>query len=165
MNHVDKIITSSIKLIRNVCSVLLALMLLITSAHVFFRYVMNNPLIWSEETSLILLIWFGFFAVSNELYHGNHMAITMFYDKFPTKIKRAVDLVRHFIVAAFCVVMTIYLVKITASIGGNRLPVSGMPKIFLYIPVIISSVLMLFYSIVLFIKSLRDNYIMEGKVD
>lgn len=160
MNYLDKVITNSINMIRNVCALLLMLMMVVTSLHVFFRYMLNSPLIWSEEFALLLLIWFGFFSISNELYHDNHMAIIMFYEKFPVKIRRFIDVVRHFIVGAFCLIMTIYLYKITASVGGNKLPVSGLPKIIMYIPVIISSILMLFYSFVLFVKTLRENFFM-----
>lgn len=162
MEYIDKIIAFFIKLIRNICSGLLALMLVITTMHVFFRYVLNNPLIWSEEISLVLLIWFGFFAISNELYNGNHMALVMFYEKFPPKLKKIVDLIKYFIIAAFCMLMTVHLYIIIVSISGAKLPVSGIPKIVLYIPVIISSILMFFYSIILFIKALKYNYLTKG---
>ncbi|WP_058484912.1 TRAP transporter small permease [Defluviitalea phaphyphila] len=154
MDYIDKIISKCIDLFRNFCSVLLGIMLIITSLHVFFRYVMNSPLIWSEETSLLLLIWFGFFSISNELYYENHIAIVMFYDKFPKKVKQILDIIRHLIITIYSVIMTKYLFVITMSIGKNKLPVSGIPKIFMYIPVILAAIMMCLYSIVLFINSI-----------
>jgi TRAP-type C4-dicarboxylate transport system permease small subunit len=155
MDNLDRIVTKGIEIIRGICSILIGLMLAITTIQVIFRYIFNNPLVWSEEVSLVLLIWFGFLAISNELYHGNHMAIVMFYEKFPAKVRWVIDLVQHTIVALFCGIMIVYLLKITQSIKGNTLPVSGLPKIILYIPVIMSSVLMLFYSILLLVKVAR----------
>lgn len=155
MDSLERIITKGIEVIRGICSVLIGLMLAITTIQIIFRYVFNNPLVWSEEVSLVLLIWFGFLAISNELYHGNHMAIVMFYEKFPAKVQWAIDLVQHAVVSLFCGVMIVYLFKIASSIKGNTLPVSGLPKIILYIPVILSSMLMLFYSMVLLAKVAR----------
>ncbi|WZL81161.1 TRAP transporter small permease [Vallitaleaceae bacterium 9-2] len=154
MQKIDNIILKVIALFRGICSVLLVLTLSITGIHVLFRYVFNNPLIWSEEASLLLLIWFGFFSIANELYFEDHIAIVMFYEKLPVKVQRGLDIIRHLVVASFCTIMTYYLIIITNSIIGNTLPVSGLPKILMYIPVIIASILMVIYSLLLFIKSL-----------
>ncbi len=164
MESIDRIINVFIRIVRNICSVLLGLMLLITSLHVLFRYVFKNPLIWSQEISLLLLIWFGFFSISNELYSGNHMAIEMFYNKFSPSTKKVADTIRYFVVTVFCLFMAYYLVVISESILGGILPVSGLPKVIMYIPVLISSILMLLYSIVLLIKSVKENYFSKGEV-
>lgn len=164
MDTLDRFITKGIGVVRGICSVLIGLMLAITTIQVIFRYVFNNPLVWSEEISLVLLIWFGFLAISNELYEGNHMAIVMFYEKFPARVRWVIDLVQNVIVALFCMVMIVFLFKITGSLSGVDLPVSGLPKVILYIPVILSSVLMLFYSIVLFVKVARKGSNHEGEM-
>ena len=153
MQQIESIILKIIDLFRNICSGLLVLTLCITGLHVFFRCVLNNPLIWSEEASLLLLIWFGFFSISNELFLEDHIAIVMFYEKLPKKAQQLLDIIRHLILGVFCIIMTYYLVVITNSIAGNTLPVSGLPKILMYIPVIIASILMSLYSIILLIRT------------
>lgn len=41
---------------------LVAAIAIVVTAHVFFRYVLNSPLGWSDELSRYLMVWLGFFA-------------------------------------------------------------------------------------------------------
>ncbi len=53
---------STIWLCNQVEVVLIALMLIIILTQVFFRYVLNNSLVWPEEAARFLMVWMTFIA-------------------------------------------------------------------------------------------------------
>ena len=74
----DKILTVSFKVLKAVlCAVLLG-MVVILMAHIFFRYVLNNSLSWSEELFKILLVWLVMLSVSVLAARMEHVAIVIF---------------------------------------------------------------------------------------
>ena len=161
IEKMDTLAEKVIAVVQNVCSALLIIMLGIVFVDVFARYVFNSPIIWSEEITLMLLIWFGFFSMSNELYHGNHMSLTLAYVKFSAKTKRIVSLVNSGLMFVLFVFMAITIVRILLVISTAKMPVSGLPKALLYIPVFCSAILMCFYSIALFVKNLYKDFTKE----
>jgi TRAP-type C4-dicarboxylate transport system permease small subunit len=158
MNKLDSFIEKIINAVENICSVLLVVMLGIVFASVFARYLFNSPIIWSEEITLMLLIWFGFFSISNELYFEKHMSLTMAYNKFSPKKKKIISLTNVAFFIFFFSLMAVNLVRIISVISTNRMPVSGIPKVFLYIPVLCSAILMIIYSVALFFKKLHTDF-------
>jgi len=161
MNKLDSMINKIIDTMQNICSILLLIMLGIVFVDVFARYLFNSPIIWSEELTLMLLIWFGFFSMSNELYHEKHIRLTMAYDKFSPRKKKIVSLINILLFTIFFILMSYNIVLIMLNIGSMKMPVSKLPKVMLYIPVFCSSVLMTFYSIALFFKKLHFDFTKE----
>lgn len=161
MNKLDSFIEKIITTVESICSVLLVVMLTIVFASVITRYLFNSPIIWSEEITLMLLIWFGFFSISNELYFEKHMSLTMAYGKFSPKKKKIVSLINVVLFIIFFSLMAINLIRIISVISTNRMPVSGIPKAFLYIPVLCSAILMIIYSVALFFKKLHTDFSIE----
>src|SRR5262249_48299731 len=50
---------------------------------VFFRYVLNNSLVWSDELALILFVWATFFSISSGYLHGAHVKVDVFVEMLP----------------------------------------------------------------------------------
>lgn len=153
MDKVDAIVRKVIKYVRLVACYLMLLIIVVAVAQVFARYVLNNSIIWSEEFCMVVLIWFGFFCISSEVYLGGHMAVDFFYNHFPKWIQKTCDILRNLVITAFSVVMVIYTIKVSSVIGDKLLPISGLPKIIIYIPVTACAVMMAIYGIVLTIQS------------
>ena len=53
---------STIWLCNQVEIALIALMMIVILIQVFFRYVLNNSLVWPEETARFLMVWMTFIA-------------------------------------------------------------------------------------------------------
>ena len=64
---------------------------------VFFRYVLNLPLAWSEGIQIYGHIWIVFLTVPIAYNRGAHIVTTMLFDRFPPGLRRtvavAIDLV------------------------------------------------------------------------
>ncbi len=65
---------------------MIALFLLIFAlvlAQVVFRYVLNDPLVWSEELARLAFVWVAMLAWSLGLRRRSHIAVTVFGDALP----------------------------------------------------------------------------------
>ncbi|OGO39825.1 MAG: hypothetical protein A2147_06740 [Chloroflexi bacterium RBG_16_57_8] len=55
--------------------VLMAILVAIVVASVFFRYILLSPLTWSEEVGRYMMIWLGFLAASIAVRQGLHVGV------------------------------------------------------------------------------------------
>jgi TRAP-type C4-dicarboxylate transport system permease small subunit len=73
LDHVSRIILGA----------LIGLIVLVTCMAVWWRYVLNDPLSWTEQISRILFVWVTFLGAAS-LYRGvQHIAIDMLYLALP----------------------------------------------------------------------------------
>ena len=72
--------------------VFVAAMSLIVGAQVFWRYVLNNSIIWAEEAARYLLVWITMLGASVALRRGHHVAVTMVRQALPRPLARASNL-------------------------------------------------------------------------
>ena len=59
-------------------AVLLVAVIVMNLAQVFFRYVLVDPLSWTEETMRYSTTWLVFLAAGSALFRGEHMVINLF---------------------------------------------------------------------------------------
>ena len=74
----------------------------IVSASVFFRYVLNDSLSWSEELAKYAMLWLVFLGAPIALRLGVHPNIEILVSKFPRRITQAILTVMHLAVFIFC---------------------------------------------------------------
>ena len=60
---------------------------------VFFRYILNNSLVWSDEVVLILFVWVIMFAIASGYLHGSHINFDLLVGILTDKWKRIVKIV------------------------------------------------------------------------
>jgi len=74
------------------CGIMFAtftLMVILTFLQVVFRYVLEQPLSWSEEGAKYMLMWATYTGASVAFYEGKHINATLFTDLFSTRVKAA----------------------------------------------------------------------------
>ncbi len=71
---------------------LMAAIVLIVSLGVFFRFVLNNSLSWTEEIAKYLLVWLSFIGSATALRKGTHIGITILSDTFKGKVKNIAEI-------------------------------------------------------------------------
>ncbi|NBR39108.1 MAG: TRAP transporter small permease [Alphaproteobacteria bacterium] len=74
----------------------------IVTAGVFFRYVLNDSLSWSEELAKYAMLWLVFLGAPIALRLGVHPNIEIIISRFPSKATRAILAVMHLAVFIFC---------------------------------------------------------------
>ncbi|WFE74779.1 TRAP transporter small permease [Roseinatronobacter sp. S2] len=84
-----------------------AVMVGVVLAATFFRYVLNDPITWSEELARYLMIWIGLVGASVTLRHGEHIRITAIRKLLPAPLRMITDLFVAAAIGWFLWVMTV----------------------------------------------------------
>ena len=72
---------------------------------VFFRYIMQNPFMWTEEVARYLLVWMGFTAISIALRQGKHIQVEVLPNLVPSIVAKAVGYGVDALIALFFIVL------------------------------------------------------------
>ncbi len=59
---------------------------------VFFRYVLNSSLSWSDEVVRYLFVWFTLFGAAVTLREREHIRVEYFVEKLPRALRRCVEM-------------------------------------------------------------------------
>lgn len=115
--------------LRVVVGALFATIITLTIAQVFFRFVLNSPLIWSEELARLSLVWMTFLGAAVVCWDGTHLKVDVLYEKLTPRMRDKVSVINRLIAIAFLVILTVSsipLIKISHMYdrGALDLPVS-----------------------------------------
>jgi TRAP-type transport system small permease protein len=67
--------------------VIMAGMVVVVSAQVFLRYVMNLSLDWAEEISRLLFVWSIFLAIPLGIKRGSHLSVVLLTERLPPSLR------------------------------------------------------------------------------
>ena len=106
------------------CVICFVAMTLVALMGVFFRYVMQNPFMWTEEVARYLLVWMGFTAISIALRQGRHIKIEIAEKVAPKPVAKFLNYLVDALIALFMGVLFYQGVLMTAN---NMLSASTFP--------------------------------------
>jgi TRAP-type C4-dicarboxylate transport system permease small subunit len=90
------------KLAKNLAGGLLAVMLLMILAQVFFRYVLNDSLAWTEELAKFAMVWVACLVAPWAYREHLNVSIQMFADALPAFLRRITELLITILVISIC---------------------------------------------------------------
>lgn len=88
-----------------IAACLLTAVILMNLAQVFFRYVLVDPISWTEETMRYSTTWMVMLAAAPAFLRREHMEISLFDGVKSPRVRRVVNLVMHACVAGFCLLL------------------------------------------------------------
>lgn len=155
MNAFDKLSRS---LNRRVEPVLFGLgfgMALVVAVQVFFRYVLNHSLFWSEELARYLLVWLTFLGAS-VAYRGKlHPGTDVFFIRMPPAVRRALAIFVHITSIALFGVMIVFGVKFSYFVRLQISPALHLPKWVIFSVIPISGVIFLIHGLAFLVDEIN----------
>lgn len=106
-------------------------------AGVLFRYVLNNPLYWTEEAARLLLIWLSFVGAGLAFQRGQHLAMDVVVRLLPEAWRLRVRLLVAGAGVAFCLSTIQQTGALMASRWTRVSPVMGLPYVLFALPLAI----------------------------
>lgn len=148
------------KLLDNVTEVLMCILLtsmvLAASWQVFTRFVLNSPSTLTEEFLRYSLIWLTMIGGAYAFGKGKHVAMLFLIRKFSKDVQSKVGIIVDITVAIFAIIILIYGGAVTFNNAIGQVSAAlGMPMQFLYLSLIVSGVLMFFYTVSNIINQLK----------
>lgn len=107
---------------------------LVINLSVFYRYVLNAPLSWSNELPRYLLIFAVLFAAAIALRHGLFVNIQVLCDALQPRARRTVGLAARLLIGGFLVIAALSPEALIerASLTRTVSPAMGIPMALMY---------------------------------
>jgi TRAP-type C4-dicarboxylate transport system permease small subunit len=131
-----------------VLGLLVGLLTAVTFAQVVFRYVLNDPLFWSDEAARYLFVWLALIGAAACVRTGAHYAMDAMVKRLPRVLRRVCGLAVLLAVAAFAATMLTYGALDTMNAARQESASLPFRMHWAYAAVPVSAALMLWHLLV-----------------
>lgn len=125
----------------------LILMTVFIAAQVFWRYILNSSLIWSEPASVMIMGWFIFLGAAVGIREGYHLSFDIVLYLLPERGKKVLHSISDAVVAAFGLGMIYYGGELAKKTMHNAIPSLGISGAWDFIPIIAGGVLVVIFCV------------------
>ena len=115
LSWIERLTGTLEKVTKASCVMLGGAMALVLISGVIARYVMRNPMIWTEEIARALMIWTAFLGISIANRQRSHLGVTLLVLRLPILFQRLVKLFTDGLTMWFLYVLTVYGVRMVKS--------------------------------------------------
>jgi len=114
---------------------------------VFGRYVLESSPSWSEQTAMVLMIWYVFLAAAAGVWERFHIRIDLLENRLSPTGRRRLRIAIHALVAFFGLIFCIYGALLAWDVRVHVIPSLGISRLFAYLPIPFAGLLMTLFSI------------------
>jgi TRAP-type C4-dicarboxylate transport system permease small subunit len=114
---------------------------------VFTRYVMNDPLFWTEEMVRYTTVWLTFAGAAAASLYGDHMDMNLFLGVPNRRFQAWHQAALHSIVLGFSVLIIWQGALFCLLNGMQTAPATGLPMLAVYGAVVVGGVLLAIVSL------------------
>lgn len=106
---------------------LLVIMMAMVLANVFFRYVLQQPLIWGDEVASLSFIWMAMLGAALAVDRHEHMRLTVFLPLLPDRLAHHLELAGRVLVCVLLIRLLPVAVEYAYEESFVRSPALGLP--------------------------------------
>ena len=145
-------------------SFFLFVMLIICTLQVFYRYVLEQSLSWSEECARYIFVWIVWVAAAYATKRMRHLRITFLKEVAPAGKQWIFDLFSLIMMLVFAVIFGFTAVQVTLRVAetGQLSPAMLLPMWIPYMSVPVGVILLGFRSVQNIWHLLREHLHKEG---
>lgn len=125
----------------------LVLMTIFIAAQVFWRYILNDSLPWSEPAAVMIMGWFIFLGAAVGIREGYHLSFDIVLYLVSPRVKLWLFSLSDLFVSGFGVGMIWYGSSLAYRTAGNQLPSLGISGAFDFIPIVGGGILIVLFSV------------------
>lgn len=114
---------------------------------VFGRYVLNSSPTWTESLALVLVLYVTLIGAAVGVRDAGHIGMESLLVLVPEHVRNRVELLIHALVMAFGAAMIWNGSVLGLSVAAYKIPNLGLPEAIRYVPLVISGVLIISFSI------------------
>lgn len=125
---------------------LLALVFIVTM-QVLTRKLFNFVFFWSEEITLLLMVWFSFMGIAIGFREKLHLGIDSFTNLFPKRFNQVLDKIIYLSIFAFGGYLIYYGWSFTKMMNESVLAATGLPNSIVYFVMPVTGLMTCCYSL------------------
>lgn len=131
------------------------LIFVVVFLQVLFRYLLRQPLFWSEELPRYLLIWMCFLAAALAQKHDAHINITLCLAPLSTRARQVLKILTDAVILAFFWVLIYSGGLVTSITAHHRSTALQLPMGLVYAALPVGAILMSLYLVIQIADSVR----------
>ena len=144
----------------------LVAMTLIVGWQVFARYILNNSPSWSEQLTLLLMIWYAMLAAAAGFQQGFHIRIAAFQTQASASGARSMRLLVEALVMASGVLFIAWGIELATIVRKHVIPSLGLSRAWAYAPLpLVGMCMVLFAGTRLVGEVMRPGWTEEAEQD
>ena len=160
MNGAETLVMKLDRLIEMTLYYASGLLLMTIASAVFYavlmRYVFNEPPLWADEAPRAFFLWMTYLGIAVATKRGQNIRVTHFIDQFSPKPRLILELFMHALVLIMLIALIWYNMPVIQLQAGGKMLSTGWSFIWLFAPLSVGCVLMLFYQARLMLRSVTD---------
>lgn len=130
-------------LVLTLCTILFLVIIIVTVAGVFTRYILDSPLIWSDELARFSLIWMIFLGAGVVSFKDSHLIVDFIFEYVPEKVGSFLKTFSFVVVLAFLITLVVFSIDLLRVAGYNTSPALEIPLSFWRGSVVAGAILMI----------------------
>ena len=139
-------------LIEGVCATLMVALAVVVFIQVFNRFVLQTPLAWSEDLSMLLYQWVVFVGAALGVKRLRHFGIELVVRQFPKHWRHRIELVTPLVMLVVAVVMILQGYTLLTLNVNRTFSTMDLSYTWAFLPIPLGGVLIIVYLIQLEIE-------------
>ncbi len=145
------------RLVDSLMGVLVLGMTVVVSIAVFYRYVLDHPLSWTEEITRMFIVWLSFLGAYAAMRENKHIGFDLLVAKFSPRFKALTDLVGQILIGIFLLVVTYQGFIFSYEFLGVTMPYTDISIGWFYYSVFpVTGILMVAQTVMSIIQSMKN---------
>ena len=128
-------------------TITLTIMLVVVTAQVWYRFVFNDPLTWSEEVARYLFVWISFIGSAVGIRYRVHLGIDLIDKILSPKARKVMTVVVNLLIQIFLGVVIYWGIRILQVVQFQKSASLGIPMTYPYLAVPVGCSFMLLNSL------------------
>ncbi len=119
----------------------------ILSAGVFTRYVLGNPLVWSDELATIVFLWLAMLGAVVAYRRGEHIALSVLVRRSPERVRAVLEAIASVVAAIFVIELIPATLKFFQQEQIDLTPALNIPRSYEVLAIIVCLSLILIMAL------------------
>jgi TRAP-type C4-dicarboxylate transport system permease small subunit len=136
---------------------LVVIMTVVVFLQVVYRYVLTQPLHWSEELARYLFVWISILGAALGLQKRGHFGMDFFYRMLPDKGRRLLLFMIYLLMGVVILVLLIQGISLVQKTTAQQSPAMEISMGWAYACLPVGGALMVIHLLVIFLKDAANK--------
>lgn len=136
---------------------LLVVMTVVVFLQVVYRYVLTQPLHWSEELARYLFVWLSILGATLGLQKQGHFGLDIIFRMLPKQAKRCMGFLIHLLMGTVVLVILVQGITLVQKTVHQESPAMGISMGWAYACLPVGAALMAIHLFVIFFKDITKR--------
>ncbi len=136
---------------------LVVAMTVVVFLQIFYRYVLAQPLYWSEELARYLFVWLSILGAALGLQKSGHFGLDLLFLRLPEKVRRYAKILISILMGTVIAVILLQGVALVQKTALQDSPAMEIPMSWAYACLPVGAALMAVHLLTIFIKDWKSG--------